>query len=423
MSGKGAKVNQKMSPGSPSKFIKPFEVFLMRKKRPQIVPSPTKGLPARPAFSPLKCLDTNSPAKATLHPAKSPFKLRKTPIKKSQTENYIQVPADKLPSKSPLKVKTPSRTTKRQLNFNGYFSGEKARNATPVINLDEETNLEAPTKKLKLDEGHEKLPIDWSLKTRIRFVSSKPFPWRGNFRASEDAAGTSSFVRCLHSSLDESGPVASSASNLVSSASNSSPSQRTQPIDTSLSAVLRQHSFVWSHPHLPWLSLFPRINVVHPSVGSGKSMPSFQFDPQSHVAESLRSDWISSLRSLYHLVKTRQCAFFYICANTFTVLFRSAGVAGVDQIHAMVTPTTSGFRALLDEEGISFSLPFADQNGETSFEETPGVEMEASQQPEEVKEEFKIVEDVDEDHTVFLESLGLSQQDFPSLSCKRIKIK
>ena len=66
------KVTTKASPGD-ANFMKPFDVFLMRKKK-KVSTSPKK-----PAFSPLKCLDTNSPAKDNI---KSPFKLRKTPVKR-----------------------------------------------------------------------------------------------------------------------------------------------------------------------------------------------------------------------------------------------------------------------------------------------------------------------------------------------------
>lgn len=43
------------------------------------------------------------------------------------------------------------------------------------------------------------IPVDWCLKTKIRFTSSSPFPSRGSFRTFEEVNGTVGFVRCLHS--------------------------------------------------------------------------------------------------------------------------------------------------------------------------------------------------------------------------------
>lgn len=56
-------------------------------------------------------------------------------------------------------------------------------------------------------------------------------------------------------------------------------------------------------------------------------------------------------------MRSLQCPFFYVCANSFTVLFRAAGIGGRVEIHALLTPTTRGFRAALKEEDIEFSMP------------------------------------------------------------------
>lgn len=63
-------------------------------------------------------------------------------------------------------------------------------------------NPEAP-------RGEKFIPIDWTLKTKMRFMSSKPFPWNCKLKTSEEASGTTGFVRCLdiseqHSTLDTS---------------------------------------------------------------------------------------------------------------------------------------------------------------------------------------------------------------------------
>jgi len=69
------------------------------------------------------------------------------------------------------------------------------------------------------------------------------------------------------------------------------------------------------------------------------------------VKDALNTDWCNSFRSLFHLLRVRQCPYFYVCANAFTVLFRAAGICGIPEIHALVTPTTRGFRQSLKQEG------------------------------------------------------------------------
>lgn len=46
-------------------------------------------------------------------------------------------------------------------------------------------------------KGEKSIPIDWTLKTKVRFMSPKPFPWNGKLKTSEEASGTTGFVRCL----------------------------------------------------------------------------------------------------------------------------------------------------------------------------------------------------------------------------------
>src|SRR5215469_9738841 len=38
------------------------------------------------------------------------------------------------------------------------------------------------------------IPIDWTLKTKMMFVSPKPSPWNGKLKTSEEALGTTGFV-------------------------------------------------------------------------------------------------------------------------------------------------------------------------------------------------------------------------------------
>ena len=59
---------------------------------------------------------------------------------------------------------------------------------------DDETNLE--TDNSKHTSWKDTCPLDWCLKTRVRFISDSPFTWcGGTLKTNEEAAGLSWFVR------------------------------------------------------------------------------------------------------------------------------------------------------------------------------------------------------------------------------------
>uniref|UniRef100_A0A2K6UV51 Uncharacterized protein n=1 Tax=Saimiri boliviensis boliviensis TaxID=39432 RepID=A0A2K6UV51_SAIBB len=81
---------------------------------------------------------------------------------------------------------------------------------------------------------------------------------------------------------------------------------------------------------------------------TGKTSPWSNDTTLQHV---LMSDWSVSFTSLYNLLKTKLCPYFYVCTYQFTVLFRAAGLAGNDLITALISPTTRGLREAMRNEG------------------------------------------------------------------------
>lgn len=238
------------------------------------------------------------------------------------------------------------------------------------FNEDEGSSKRLNSLKDDNDEFLDKLPIDWSLKDCLRFSSNQPFPFEGQFKASEDASGITSFVRCIPTkdqliqanNLENEKDFFSPNKRLMRTPDCKTPGSKlidnTSQLDTSHTAELRKFCFTWMYPNLPFIKLFPRIeNKTNRklNLGPNKSKPEQFFkDPKSEFCKQLRDDWYSSLKSLYHLVKARQCPFFYICSNNFTILFRAAGISGLDSMHAIITPTTPGLRTMLKEEGSEF---------------------------------------------------------------------
>ncbi|XP_041834715.1 protein downstream neighbor of son homolog [Melanotaenia boesemani] len=179
-------------------------------------------------------------------------------------------------------------------------------------------------------------PPDWSLKTRVLFTSPLSLSWTEQPKAQEEAVGLSHSCRAQFFSPPHSLQDPRSCSELRS--------------------AFQQSLVYWQHPSLPWLSLFPRINAERSF--SGRSTPWAQ---DVAMQQSLMREWSVSLSSLYNLLKSRLCPYFYLCSYQFTVLFRAAGLAGSGNITALISPTTRGFREAMKAEGIEFSLPLVEK--------------------------------------------------------------
>lgn len=84
---------------------------------------------------------------------------------------------------------------KKQTTDSTEKSTEKSLSFANVLSKLESTNQ---TPDAHISKGSKHIPIDWTLKTKMRFMSLKPFPWNGKLKTSEEASGTTGFVRCLN---------------------------------------------------------------------------------------------------------------------------------------------------------------------------------------------------------------------------------
>merc|ERR1712142_60163 len=141
-------------------------------------------------------------------------------------------------------------------------------------------------------------PLDWTLKSRVRFMSQAPLGWTQHLSTVEEASGVTGGVRCL------------------------SLSQGSHCLNTSNNARFHSLCLYWQHPSLP-VPLFPRYSLSS-MTKPASNVPSLSLSPD--MQRALHSDWMSSLQSVYQLVKARQCPYFYLLAPSFTCLFRAAGV-------------------------------------------------------------------------------------------------
>ncbi|KYQ51495.1 Protein downstream neighbor of son like protein [Trachymyrmex zeteki] len=267
---------------------------------------------------------------------------------------------------------------KDSLTFANVLSKLESINQIPDVNL---------------SKGAKHVPIDWTLKTKMRFMSLKPFPWNCKLKTSEEASGTTGFVRCLNIGEKET------------------------TLDTSPNARFHQCCLIWQHPSIPWLELFPRsANKVSASLANNALTVNNQ-----NMKDALYREWCDSFRSLFHLLRARQCPYFYVCANTFTVLFRAAGICGLSEIHALVTPTTRGFRQSLKQEEIEYSMPLREDSkrrSDTTDSNSKTVDVASTKdcQYESDYYEKEKEEDDDETQDEWLESLGVENSEIKKIN-------
>ncbi|KAF9822296.1 hypothetical protein SFRURICE_017571 [Spodoptera frugiperda] len=320
-----------MEPTSPWK--RPSDVMRLHKmKKRKIALQERMKQPSQPAPEPSssqKHVDLDFSRILEGDKRKNPFSKNKPQEKKPrlQVDDQLDESNDKtlyallnLPAKVQEKPVKDVDTEKLSTFSNLLQKFTAEHSVEPVSSL---SYGQIPEKKYKY------IPIDWALKTKLRLMSPKPFAWTSKLKASEEASGITGFVRCLDTTT--------------------SPT-----LDTSPRARFHQACLYWQHPHLPWLELYPR--------SSGKVAATSFMATNEDVKQALHREWTESFRSLFQLLRARHCPYFYVCANTFTCLFRAAGVCGVSEPCVLIAPTTRGFRQTLRQEDGKKKLNTSDED-------------------------------------------------------------
>ncbi|NXT74912.1 DONS protein, partial [Zapornia atra] len=300
-----------------------------------------------------------------------------------QRERDRRCPADGFPSAAPF----------WQL-LEPVCEDKPARRAEPsertdVLALTEDLHLPVAVPEVPSPPRHE-FPADWSLKTRLLFMSSQPFTWAEHLKAQEEAQGFTQHCRATETNLPR--------------------SIQEPKVSTELRCAFQQSLVYWLHPSLPWLQLFPRIGADRRM--AGKATPWAQDETLQQV---LMSDWSVSFTSLYNLLKAKLCPYFYVCTYQFTVLFRTAGLAGSDVLTAVVSPTTRGLREAMRNEGIEFSLPLVEEsrarkrkNSEVDLETEGANSLEMGSSMENGEEQAP--SDDDDESFSWLEEMGVQDK-------------
>ncbi|KAK0178992.1 hypothetical protein PV327_007820 [Microctonus hyperodae] len=319
---------------------------------------------------------------------------RKNPFLKNDTSKKLKDTNDKI---------TPNIDTSTDSVLFELMKNKSTINKVEQHNSNSNLSFTSVLSKLEINEatlpqpeeikGESYIPIDWTLNTKMRFMSPKPFAWNGKLKTSEQASGTTGFVRCLDTGEQET------------------------TLDTSPNARFHQCCLVWQHPSLPWIELYPRsAGKVSSSLATNSAITNSQF-----IKDALFSEWTESFRSLFHLLRARQCPYFYVCANTFTALFRAAGICGVSEVHVLLTPTTSGFRQLLKQGDIEYTMPLRPNGKRRSDVTESGYDtldsnISNSHDRNENSDDLKNDDNEDEDEENLLESLGIEDSEIRKIN-------
>lgn len=261
-------------------------------------------------------------------------------------------------------------------------------NALSLLNSPQASQKDSSCKdKPKQDE----LFVDWTLRVKVRLMSTQPFPWNQKLKTCEEASGITGFVRCIDTDTDN---------EKIS-------------LDSSPNARFHQCCLVWQYPSLPWLELYPRV---------GKKSSASSTVSVLAVKDCLYQNWLESFRSLFQLVRAKQCPYFYLITNAFVCLFRAAGVNGYSEINASVTPTSRGFRQLLKDEDIEFSMPL--KSGErTSKSPVTSDNTDTGYESVDVNEdelnEVEVPDNDDEETDVWLQNMGIDENDIKQLNASQ----
>lgn len=274
---------------------------------------------------------------------------------------------------------TSDNTLFQLLNFSNSKAEQPGKVCVPAVEDSLAVVSCSVSKKENVLQWQSTLPVDWSLKTRLRVTSDKPFPWSERLTTAEEASGVTGFVRCH--SLEGEGDVE-------------------YALDTSPRAQLHHCCQLWMHPCVSWLKMFPR----HGSQVTISSSQGVALD--ANAQKALQMEWTNSLRSVFNLLRARQCPYFYFCAPTFTVLFRAAGIDGISNIHALLTPTTVGLRESLRCEGVDFTTPLL-QEKDGDLEAADREEMQRT-----LLDEDEVFDD--EEPMSWLHSVGIASEEFAS---------
>ncbi|KAJ0246992.1 Downstream neighbor of Son [Hirschfeldia incana] len=173
------------------------------------------------------------------------------------------------------------------------------------------------------------IPLDLSLKTYVRLVSSSPLNWFHR-----------SIMGCTYNGMPQLNSLPCNVVNQDNSSGSGS---------SAVSQVLNSmslHSWVYPQSTLPSF-------IISALITSGPDRGEDDFLQKRRLA------WEDAFRSLYFMFRKNLCKIFYVCTSQFVAMFTgSCESGGVKRsCNAYITHSTRRLRAMLKDLDICYSIP------------------------------------------------------------------
>lgn len=194
-----------------------------------------------------------------------------------------------------------------------------------------------------------KLPLDYSLKTSMRFTSCVSFQRYQRISNKDSFAGLQSFLNVIGGQGNK-----TVQSNVLRTDEIGGPLS----LESTFSRALQS----WVHPQ----SVLP--SSVLSALASAAAHGSIA---ERDFLCKRQQMWEDAFCSLYYMFRNKQCDIFYFSTQQFLVMFIGGGFGGRDNkaCSAFLTRSTRGLRGLLQEQEISFSMPLCETNVDTTTKE------------------------------------------------------
>ncbi|XP_010908162.1 uncharacterized protein [Elaeis guineensis] len=186
--------------------------------------------------------------------------------------------------------------------------------------------------------GH-KVPLDLTLKTTLRFVSSTSVKWCHRIGASPATIDIRQFTQFSCNKDEKTGCT----------------SGHSATAEILYSKAL--HSWAYPQSSLP------------PSVIS--AMASSAVKGEMDFLVKRQQDWEDSFQNLYYMLRRNMCNIFYVYTSQFVVLFIGGNSLGKKRrsCSAFLSQSTCGLRSLLRKHDISFAMPLCHAEVEQTMDD------------------------------------------------------
>ncbi|GAB2226853.1 hypothetical protein Drorol1_Dr00008646 [Drosera rotundifolia] len=224
---------------------------------------------------------------------------------------------------------TTSRKVDMDKAFSGLAAGRPPDCGVPISSFRKSGEPRSSFSDVRCPElfvSGTKVPLDLTLKTKMRIVSSSPISWFHRVLMSSTYNGMTSL------------PAQFGKNHNIERISEPSPSMRDDGLNSLCS---------WIYPH----SSLPPSVITALSTTTGGA--------ESDFVTKRHRDWEDSFRNLYYMLRKNACDIFYVCTSQFIVMFVAFGAGGKTKrtCNAYISQSTRGLRSSLKEHDVCFSMP------------------------------------------------------------------